>query len=366
MSHSKSKRFLLPALLCLFLSACGSNAASQEEETQPIVTDAAEEEHTETEYAAEETAGESSAETGETKISAGDESGASIPQEIEVPSVTPVENLSELLFERDSVQDVMVVIDRRLFDDITVMTNEEEKEALLDELYAADLSTFEDTGGKTAGGNLLQFKLKSGESEVTLAIYDGIDGITDGTKQYLRITDSNRLPLAEIQGPKGTFQFSRLDQLRTEIVTNTEDPLYSGAVSIPGTGYEAELDKGACGYALYFFDTALENAEESPLGESETPGSTESPGEAETPRDIESPGSAETAEEAAAPGESEPSGETASFDVRIQIGETVYQLESATGYFSREKDGQILYGTLDEQGLFMILHETHISSQLPQ
>ena len=354
MSHSKSKRFLLPALLCLFLSACGSNAASQEEETQPIVTDAAEEEHTETEYAAEETAGESSAETGETKISAGDESGASIPQEIEVPSVTPVENLSELLFERDSVQDVMVVIDRRLFDDITVTTNEEEKEALLDELYAADLSTFEDTGGKTAGGNLLQFKLKSGESEVTLAIYDGIDGITDGTKQYLRITDSNRLPLAEIQGPKGTFQFSRLDQLRTEIVTNTEDPLYSGAVSIPGTGYEAELDKGACGYALYFFDTALESAGESPLGESETPGGTESPGRAET------------IEGAKTPGESEPSGEAASFDVRIQIGETVYQLESATGYFSREKDGQILYGTLDEQGLFMILHETHISSQLPQ
>lgn len=335
MSHSKSKRFLLPALLCLFLSACGSNAASQEEETQPIVTDAAEEEHTETEYAAEETAGESSAETGETKISAGDESGASIPQEIEVPSVTPVENLSELLFERDSVQDVMVVIDRRLFDDITVTTNEEEKEALLDELYAADLSTFEDTGGKTAGGNLLQFKLKSGESEVTLAIYDGIDGITDGTKQYLRITDSNRLPLAEIQGPKGTFQFSRLDQLRTEIVTNTEDPLYSGAVSIPGTGYEAELDKGACGYALYFFDTALESAGESLLGEAETPGGTESPGEP-------------------------------TFDVRIQIGETVYQLESGTGYFSREKDGQILYGTLDEHSLFMILHETHISSQLPQ
>ena len=57
-----------------------------------------------------------------------------------------VQDLGELLCGRDSVRDLMLVVDRRGLDDITVMTSEEERERILDELYAADLSGFESAG----------------------------------------------------------------------------------------------------------------------------------------------------------------------------------------------------------------------------
>ena len=56
-----------------------------------------------------------------------------------------VQDLGDLLCERDSVRDLMLVVDRRGLDDITVMTSQEERERILDELYAADLSGFERT-----------------------------------------------------------------------------------------------------------------------------------------------------------------------------------------------------------------------------
>ena len=61
-----------------------------------------------------------------------------------------VQDLGELLCERDSVRDLMLVVDRRGLDDITVMTSEEERERILDELYAADLSGFESAGPREA------------------------------------------------------------------------------------------------------------------------------------------------------------------------------------------------------------------------
>lgn len=62
-----------------------------------------------------------------------------------------VQDLGELLCERDSVRDLMLVVDRRGLDDITVMTSQEERERILDELYAADLSGFESAGPREAG-----------------------------------------------------------------------------------------------------------------------------------------------------------------------------------------------------------------------
>ena len=52
-----------------------------------------------------------------------------------------VQDLGELLCERDSVRDLMLVVDRRGLDDITVMTSQEERERILDELYACLLYT---------------------------------------------------------------------------------------------------------------------------------------------------------------------------------------------------------------------------------
>lgn len=43
-----------------------------------------------------------------------------------------VQDLGDLLCERDSVRDLMLVVDRRGLDDITVMTSQEERERILD------------------------------------------------------------------------------------------------------------------------------------------------------------------------------------------------------------------------------------------
>ena len=222
----------------------------------------------------------------------------------------------------------MVVIDRRLFDFLAVPAGEEEREAILDELYGADLSAFEDAAGASIGGSAVQFKLRSGEEEVTLSIYDGMAGISEEDQQYIRLTGPDvQTPLGELKGPKGTFDFNRLSELAMGVENDTEDPAYSGVASIPETGYETKMSKRACGYALYFFDKALE---------------------AET---MEAPD------------------ETVSFDVRMEIGDAVYQLQSETGFFSREDTGGTVYGKLDEDGMLsdgltVIIMEAGLRSQL--
>lgn len=321
MKHLKSKLFSLLTLLCLLLSACGNDAAKPDAEA-PTEIDTTSQEAETTEPFIKVTIFENPSEE------ADEETSAASSKEPEIPSAAPVKNLGELLFERDSVQDVMVVIDRRLFDFLAVPAGEEEKETILDELYGADLSAFEDAAGASIGGSAVQFKLRSGEEEVTLSIYDGMAGISEEDQQYIRLTGPDvQTPLGELKGPKGTFDFNRLSELAMSVESDTEDPAYSGVASIPETGYETKMSKRACGYALYFFDKALE---------------------AET---MEAPD------------------EAVSFDVRMEIGDAVYLLQSETGFFSREDAGGTVYGKLDEDGLLsdgltVIIMEAGLRSQL--
>lgn len=321
MKHLKSKLFSLLTLLCLLLSACGNDAAKPDAEA-PTEIDTTSQEAETTEPFIKVTIFENPSEE------ADEETSAASSKEPEIPSAAPVKDLGELLFERDSVQDVMVVIDRRLFDFLAVPAGEEEREAILDELYGADLSAFEDAAGASIGGSAVQFKLRSGEEEVTLSIYDGMAGISEEDQQYIRLTGPDvQTPLGELKGPKGTFDFNRLSELAMSVESDTEDPAYSGVASIPETGYETKMSKRACGYALYFFDKALE---------------------AET---MEAPD------------------ETVSFDVRMEIGDAVYQLQSETGFFSREDTGGTVYGKLDEDGMLsdgltVIIMEAGLRSQL--
>lgn len=316
----RSRHFLLLTLLCFLLAACGNGAAEKgSEETQaassePEITGETTKKATEEAEKTKETAET----TGEPSAGKPEETGRSAMEGPEVPPVTPVKNLGELLFDRDSVRELMLVIDQRSYDDITVMTDEEERERILDELYAADLGEWKDIGQEKVGGIVERYRLRSGETEISLSVFQD----ATGTEQYLKISDSDRHPLAEIRGTAGTFDFGRLSELSTEVRTNTEDPKYSGRVSVLKTGFEEEMNKRACGYALYFFETALKT------GEPEAPD------------------------------------ETASFDVRIEIGETVYHLQSDTGYFSKEDGNGTSYGRLNEDGLFMVINEAHIGSQL--
>lgn len=135
-----------------------------------------------------------------------------------------VQDLGELLCERDSVRDLMLVVDRRGLDDITVMTSQEERDQILDELYAADLSGFESAGPREAGGIVEKYKIQTDEMEVSLSIYQDMTG----NYQYITIAGPDRRPISEIKGPAGAFDFPRLGKLAAEVRTNTEDPLYSG------------------------------------------------------------------------------------------------------------------------------------------
>ena len=231
-----------------------------------------------------------------------------------------VQDLGELLCERDSVRDLMLVVDRRGLDDITVMASEEERERILDELYAADLSGFESAGPREAGGIVEKYKIQTDEMEVSLSIYQDMTG----NYQYITIAGPDRRPISEIKGPAGAFDFPRLGKLADEVRTNTEDPLYSGTASVPESGYETKMNKLACGYALYFFETALRE------------------------------------EAMEAPGEGE------SFDVQIKIGEMVYQLQSDTGYFSRTDSQGISYGKLAEDALLVVLTEAQVGHSLKE
>lgn len=231
-----------------------------------------------------------------------------------------VQDLGGLLCERDSVRDLMLVVDRRGLDDITVMASEEERERILDELYAADLSGFESAGPREAGGIVEKYKIQTDEMEVSLSIYQDMTG----NYQYITIAGPDRRPISEIKGPAGAFDFSRLGKLAAEVRTNTEDPLYSGTASVPESGYETKMNKLACGYALYFFETALRE------------------------------------EAMEAPGEGE------SFDVQIKIGEMVYQLQSDTGYFSRTDSQGTSYGKLAEDALLVVLTEAQVGHSLKE
>ena len=160
-----------------------------------------------------------------------------------------VQDLGGLLCERDSVRDLMLVVDRRGLDDITVMTSEEERERILDELYAADLSGFESAGPREAGGIVEKYKIQTDEMEVSLSIYQDMTG----NYQYITIAGPDRRPISEIKGPAGAFDFPRLGKLAAEVRTNTEDPLYSGTASVPESGYETKMNKLACGVCPVFF-----------------------------------------------------------------------------------------------------------------
>jgi hypothetical protein len=51
------------------------------------------------------------------------------------------------------------------------MTSQEDRERLMDELYAADLSGFESAGPREAGGIVEKYKIQTDEMEVSLSIY---------------------------------------------------------------------------------------------------------------------------------------------------------------------------------------------------
>ena len=85
----------------------------------------------------------------------------------------------------------MLVVDRRGLDDITVMTSQEERERILDELYAADLSGFESAGPREAGGIVEKYKIQTDEMEVSLSIYQDMTG----NYQYITIAGPDRRPI---------------------------------------------------------------------------------------------------------------------------------------------------------------------------
>lgn len=196
-------------------------------------------------------------------------------------------------------------------------TNELEKEAFLDLLYAADLSrfkTFEDPEEQIATGQVLSYLLHTADETVEVRI---LMNRTENV-QYLKISGAaqEKVKIGSVDmfhfvtenikaGPADGFDYNALEELYTQISMNNEDPLHCGRVEIEGSGNTQVLTKIATGEARGDLDNSLALAE--------------------------------IAED-----------ESIDYDVLFTAGEVTYGLNTETGHFYREMDGETVYGQMSE------------------
>jgi len=196
-------------------------------------------------------------------------------------------------------------------------TNELEKEAFLDLLYAADLSrfkTFEDPEEQIATGQVLSYLLHTADETVEVRI---LMNRTENV-QYLKISGAaqEKVKIGSVDmfhfvtenikaGPADGFDYNALEELYTQISMNNEDPLHCGRVEIEGSGNTQVLTKIATGEARGDLDNSLALAE--------------------------------IAED-----------ESIDYDVLFTAGEVTYGINAETGHFYREMDGETVYGQMSE------------------
>jgi len=212
--------------------------------------------------------------------------------------------MSTLLPERETVQEVLLIVDHSFSGDVCVFTNEEEKEAILDKLYEADLSGLEDVEPTGIGGPVVEFKLLSDDGEKVVLIVSNTDA------QYLVLRNGEEQLCKK--GPVETFDFRELDRLSTAVLGNRDDPEYSGRVELVDSDYRNDVNKSNTALAKAILDNAISNAA--------------------------------TTEE----------GEDITYDVMFTIGDTSYGISSDTGHFFRQEAEEKVYAQLEEQQLRLV------------
>lgn len=220
----------------------------------------------------------------------------------EVDAIVP--SISTLLPERETVQEILVFVDRTFSGEVYAFTSDEEKEALLDKLYEADLSGLQDAEQEGIMGASVSFKLRSENEERIVQV------IADSNAQYLLIGNENQQQFKK--GIKETFDYEELSRLVSAVLGNEEDPNYSGKVEILDSDFKANVNKGNAAFARSILDEAILKAE--------------------------------TVEE----------GDNIAYDIMFVIGDTSYAISSDTGYFFRQEAEEKRYAHVEEQLLMQV------------
>lgn len=180
-------------------------------------------------------------------------------------------------------------------------TNESEKEAVLDLLYKADLSSFEVPEELTgAAGLASSYLLQTADETIEVEIRTDID------VQWLLISSAGQKNV--MKGPEDVFDPKALDELNTQIRINTEDPLHCGCVEFVDSGDTQKLNKAQTANSRGQLDSVLAKAEIA-------------------------------------------ADESISYDVLFTVGELTYGLNTETGHFYRQMDGEKAYAQLEEYPL---------------
>ncbi len=232
------------------------------------------------------------------------EEGGQPPEDASQTSGSEATDISQFLFPREDVDQVFVWMMGGVRGGANVGTSEEEKEAILDQLYDVDLSEFEDVDPGGTGGSAATFIIRSGDAEKTVMVGASEDS------QYLRITDGQQELFQE--GPAESFDYPALSDLVTEVLANKEDPDYSGRVEVVGKDHVSQVNKGNCAVAQGMMEQFIAQG-----------------GSAEEDASI-------------------------SYDIVLEVGDLVYGINSETGQFFKEEAGERTYAQLDENGLFTV------------
>jgi len=192
-------------------------------------------------------------------------------------------------------------------------TNESEKEAVLDLLYKADLSSFEVPEELTgAGGLASSYLLQTADETIEVEIRTDID------VQWLLISSAGQKNV--MKGPEDVFDPKALDELNTQIRINTEDPLHCGCVEFVDSGDTQKLNKAQTANSRGQLDSVLAKAEIA-------------------------------------------ADESISYDVLFTVGELTYGLNTETGHFYRQMDGEKAYAQLEEYPLKQAMVNLNIPLQ---
>lgn len=232
--------------------------------------------------------------------------GVNQPEPVESPKAEDIPTANNILPARETVQDVLINRARYSAGEINLGTNETEKMAILDVLYAADLSSFVDAELTGVMGAPVPLKLRTADEEIYVeALWDA-----QNDAQYL-IVRSAAQELVQ-KGPTDAFDFQTLDRLMGEVMRNEDDPVYSGKITVVATDFTAKVNKEGCAHAKFTLDSEI------------------------------------------ALDEADGGGEDVSYDVSFEVGETVYGINSEAGYFFRQDAGGKVYAKLDPQELMEV------------
>ncbi len=272
---TRKRLLIICVLLCVILFACGT------EETDP-------------EPSGSETAEPSGSETTE-------------------PSEGEGDDISALLFRREDITGVDIPVERRRMRVFSAVANEAESEAILDQLFNADISEFTDADLAGAEGVAVRFMIRTEGAARYLQIIKGDNAlyivINDYNPQFIVLDGGEPI---RMKGPADSFDFDELDRLMGDVMRNESDPDYSGTVTIMESGEKLAVKKADCAYARSHLDTAVDE-----LGTAD--------GDAD-----------------------------ALYDIEFKIGGTLYWINSETGQFYRDEAGEIMYAQLEDQHLRIV------------